>query len=72
MQSIIDGILAVVSPLLVVIVLLQDRGGELGGAFGGSGSFYRSRRGIEKLLFRATIVLATLFVCTSLVNTLIS
>lgn len=72
MQSIIDGILAVTCPLLVIIVLLQDRGGELGGAFGGSGSFYRSRRGIEKLLFRATIVLATIFVSTSLINTLIS
>jgi len=71
MQNIIDTVLVITSLLLVIIVLLQDRGGELGGAFGGSGSFYRSRRGIEKFLFKGTIILATVFIATSFINTIL-
>ena len=51
-----------VSALLVAAILLQQRGSSLGEAFGGGGSeFYRSRRGIEKILFNGTIVLSGLF-----------
>lgn len=56
----------ILSALLVVAVLLQARGTGVGGAFGGSGAVYRTRRGIEKSLFRATIVLAILFALVSL------
>ena len=42
----------------------------LGGAFGGEVTAYRSRRGIERTLFRLTIVLAILFVAFSLLNLL--
>jgi protein translocase SecG subunit len=47
--------------LLVLSILLQHRGTGLGGAFGGEGMSYRSRRGVEKLLLRATVVLSTIF-----------
>jgi len=57
----------IISVLLVVSILLQQRGAELGSLFGGSGgdNVYRSKRGIEKFLFRATIVLAALFLGTA-------
>lgn len=42
--------------------MLQQKGGGLGSAFGGDGAVYRSRRGLEKTLFAATIVLAVLFI----------
>ena len=55
---------------LVTAILLQQRGTGLGGAFGGEVTAYRSRRGIERTLFRLTIVLAVLFVVFSLLNLL--
>ncbi len=53
---------------LIASILLQQRGTGLGGAFGGEVTAYRSRRGIERTLFRLTIVLAVLFVAFSLLN----
>jgi preprotein translocase subunit SecG len=55
---------------LITAVLLQQRGTGLGGAFGGEVTAYRSRRGIERTLFRLTIVLAVLFVVFSLLSLL--
>lgn len=61
----------VVSTLLVVAILLQSRGTGLGAAFGGDGNVYRTKRGVEKILFRATIVLAVLFVGISIATVLV-
>lgn len=52
--------------LLMVCILMQQRGSGLGMAFGGTGNVYRSRRGIEKILFISTIVIAVLFCLTAL------
>lgn len=57
--------------LLMTTILLQQRGTGLGGAFGGAGTVYRSKRGLERTLFRATITFAVLFVCTALLNILV-
>ncbi len=67
MQTLViaQGILAIA---LVAAILLQQRGTGLGGAFGGEVTAYRSRRGIERTLFRLTVVLAILFVVFSLLN----
>jgi len=65
---IIQIILAV---LLMVVILLQHRGTSLGGAFGGEGAVYRSRRGAEKFLFYATIIIALIFVVLALINILV-
>lgn len=54
--------------LLMASILTQQQGTGLGGAFGGGGNVYRSKRGIEKALFRATIVLAVVFVLVALAN----
>ncbi|MEO8511657.1 MAG: preprotein translocase subunit SecG [Chloroflexota bacterium] len=55
---------------LSAAILLQQRGTGLGGAFGGEVTAYRSRRGIERTLFRLTVALAVLFVAFSLLNLL--
>lgn len=48
--------------LMIVCVLLQQRGASLGAGFGSSGELYTTRRGLDKSLFDATIVLAVVFV----------
>jgi len=56
----------VIAILMILAVLLQARGTGLGSAFGGEGNIFRTKRGIEKILFYATIVLGILFVGVSL------
>lgn len=56
----------VVSILLILTILTQEKGVGLSATFGGGGEFYRSRRGIDKLLFWLTVSLSVLFIVTSL------
>lgn len=56
--------------LLVIVILLQNRGTGLGAAFGGEGNVYRTKRGMESVLFKATIVLAVIFLAASFLNVL--
>ena len=53
----------VLSVILIIAIILQQSGAELGGAFGGSDgtAINHTRRGAEKVLFKATIVIAVLF-----------
>ena len=53
---------------LVLAVLLQVRGGGLGGIFGQADTVYRTKRGLEKTLFQLTVALAVLFIVISLVR----
>ncbi len=58
---------------LIVLVLLQTKGAGLSGVFGGQDVYAsRTRRGIEKTLFNATIVVAVVFFLISLVSVMIS
>ena len=58
-----------VAIFLVVFVLLQQRGTALGSAFGGdSGSFYGTRRGMQKYLYWGTIILGILFIGLALLR----
>jgi preprotein translocase subunit SecG len=50
---------------LIVVVMLQVKGGGLGGIFGQPDSVYRTRRGVERTLFQMTVALAILFVVLS-------
>ncbi len=61
----------VVSVLLAGAILLQQRGTGLSAAFGGEGNVYRTKRGLEKVIFASTIVLAAVFFAAALVNILI-
>ncbi len=71
----IDGILqfATVASgvLMVVSILLQQRGASLGAGFGSSGELYTTRRGLDKNLFEATIILAVIFILSILVGLLL-
>lgn len=53
----------ILSVAVIFFILLQARGAGLGSAFGGSsaGSVFKTRRGVEKLIFNMTIVFVTLF-----------
>ena len=64
----------VLSILLIVGIVLQQRGATLGGAFGGdnfASTFYK-RRGAEKFIFTATIVIAVLLVLAAITNFLLA
>ncbi len=56
----------VLAVAIIAAVLLQAKGGGLGGILSDSTSVFRTKRGIEKTLFQLTIVLAVLFLATSL------
>jgi protein translocase SecG subunit len=63
----------ILSILLIVGIVLQRRGATLGGAFGGdnfASTFYK-RRGAEKFLFNATIIVGILFVLAAIANFLL-
>jgi preprotein translocase subunit SecG len=63
----------VISVAMTIAVLLQIRSGGLGSVFGGSDSaVYRTRRGIERLLFNITIGLTIAFFVITILNVIIS
>ena len=59
------------SVLLTTTILLQQRGSGLGATFGGDGNVFRTKRGLEKVLFYATIALAVIFLATAVLNLLL-
>ena len=62
----------VVSILVCSTILLQSRGTGLGSSFGNSSEQYRSKRGVEKILFRATVIFLAIFLISSILNLLIN
>ncbi|MBD3330081.1 preprotein translocase subunit SecG [Candidatus Peregrinibacteria bacterium] len=66
MKTILLVLQIIISVLLVLAVLTQQRGSGLSATFGGSGGFYTSKRGAEKFLSIFTIILAILFVGNSI------
>jgi len=71
-SSILGIIQIVVAVLLVAAILLQQRGTGLSATFGGEGNIYRTKRGIERVLFIGTIVLSVLFFGVSLATFIVS
>lgn len=57
--------------LMVIAILLQARGASLGAGFGSSGELFTTRRGTDKSLFEATIVLSVVFVGSLVVGLVI-
>jgi preprotein translocase subunit SecG len=63
----------IVSIALIVVILVQAKGqGGLGGIFGGEGSVFRTRRGVEKTLFNVTVGLAVAFFLVSIASVLVA
>lgn len=52
--------------LMIVAILLQQRGASLGAGFGSSGELFTTRRGVDKSLYDLTIFLAVIFVLSIL------
>lgn len=63
----------IVAIALVTVILLQQRGAGLGGIFGGgdSSNVFSTKRGLEKILFQATIALAIAFIGLALANVIL-
>ena len=64
----------IVSILLIIFILIQQRGTALGSAFGGGdsgGGFYSTRRGIQQKIFIGTIILGVLFIALAVANLLV-
>lgn len=61
----------ILSLILTFLILSQNQGSGLSLVFGGSNTFYRSKRGVEKLFFISTIVGSILFVVNSFIIFLI-
>lgn len=71
----IDAVLQIImvgsAVLMLIAILLQQRGATLGAGFGSSGELYTTRRGVDKNLFEVTIVLAVIFVLSILTGLLL-
>lgn len=61
----------IISIILIVLILLQERSSGLSSVFGGESEFYAKRRGLERLIFIATIVLIIIFAILSVLNLVI-
>ena len=68
MQTYLNVAQIVLSVALVTAILLQVRGGGLGGIFGQPDTVYRTKRGVERILFQLTIVLVILFIIVSIIT----
>ena len=62
----------VISIVLILVILLQVKGGGLGGIFGQADSVFRTRRGLERRLFQLTIILVVLFLITAIITLKVS
>jgi preprotein translocase subunit SecG len=71
LSKIFDISQVVLAILLIITILLQQRGSGLGSAFGGSSNVYSTKRGVDKILFNATIVILVIFFLVSLTNLLV-
>lgn len=67
MRDVFSIIQIVLSVSLIMVILLQVRGGGLGGIFGQADTVFRTRRGVEQRLFQLTVILVVLFITVSIV-----
>ena len=71
MENVLDIALIIVSIALIATVILQSKGAGLGGLTGqDSGSLFTARRGIEKTLFRVTILFSIIFFVLTMMTVL--
>lgn len=70
MKKILTIIQIIISIVLMAAILIQARGTGLGSAWGGGSELYRSKRGVERIVFVATIILAAAFLLISIISPL--
>ena len=71
MDNIFNILQIILAVVLVAVILLQQKGSGLGAAFGGGGSVHSTRRGVDKILFNITVVVAILFFIVAVANLLV-
>ncbi|HBU27789.1 TPA: preprotein translocase subunit SecG [Candidatus Uhrbacteria bacterium] len=71
MITVLNVLQIVLAVLLMLSVLLQQRGAGLGAGFGGDSTVFTTKRGAEKVLYNATIVLGILFFGLSLLRVIL-
>jgi preprotein translocase subunit SecG len=71
MNQILFYVQLAVSVILIVLVVIQQRGAALGAGFGGGGEVYSTKRGAQKKIYYATIAVATVFLVLGVLNILI-
>ena len=72
MQAYLNVAQIVLSIALILAILLQVRGGGLGGIFGQADTVFRTRRGVERTLFQLTVILVVLFIIVSIITLRVS
>jgi preprotein translocase subunit SecG len=68
LNNILQSITLISAVLMILAILLQQRGASLGAGFGSSGELFTTRRGIDKSLFDVTVVFAVFFILSILVG----
>lgn len=68
MAQLLIGMQIITGIILVVLILMQNKGTGLGSTFGSNFSFYGTKRGAEKILFIGTIVMSVIFLGTSVLS----
>lgn len=71
MDKILNIAQIVIAVLLSILILIQQRGTGLSSAFGGEGGVYFKKRGAEKVIFIATIIMAILFILSAILRMVI-
>ncbi|MDO8577188.1 MAG: preprotein translocase subunit SecG [Candidatus Daviesbacteria bacterium] len=71
MKPVISFIQIILGLLLILVIIIQQKGSGLGTSFGGDMSFYRTKRGAEKMLFYATIGISLAFIISSLIGLIV-
>ncbi len=68
MKPVIYLIQIILGILLILVIIIQQKGSGLGSTFGSDSGIYRTKRGAEKMLFYATIAIAVIFILFSLIG----
>ncbi len=73
MLTVVIGYVNIISAVLIIIcVLLQNRGSGLSGTFGGDSESYYTRRGMDKALLIITVILLIIFISSTLIRSIIN
>lgn len=70
-DTILQFVMAGSAILMIISILLQQRGASLGAGFGGSSELFTTRRGFDKNLFETTIIFAVIFVLSIMAGLLL-
>jgi len=68
MDTIINIVTIVSAALMILFILLQNRGASLGAGFGGSSELHTARRGVDKTMHQFTIIMAFIFVFSIIIG----